>query len=634
MEKGGVRSYSQQPPKCNFSAHAARNAGWLLLFRRELFPALAKLPSRYNSGVMPESDELRSYLLIDGSKSAEGTFTHFPFTIGRLPNNDLVLTHRSVSRLHAQIIQQGGGFEIVDCGSKHGTFVNGKLLEGPHRLRQTDSIHFGSTSGPHMVFHHRQGDSSSSLRQLLQQMPHTADSSSSLEKLRWFVESARRLNSTAALDQILPALLESTLQLTKAERAYAFLCDNEGEPKLALGRGSGGEYLTDEATISHHAIAQSVDASSDFIVTDTLELAERRSESIVAHNIRSVICLPLRRLRELSTGRQREILGVLYLDSRVSVNTLSEIDHDLLRAIAADAAALIDNAQLAVTEENERHYREELAIAAQIQRSLMAIRLPVLAYAVVAARYCPCSEVGGDFYDVYVGPESISIVVADVSGKGISAALLASTLQGMIYTQFAAGQPLAVIPGVINRYLRDKEIDKYATMSLLRLSSTGTLEFINCGHIPPVVVGEGRLWRLPENNLPAGLHPAATYQSSAVQLQPGTRIVLVTDGITETRDSNGEFFDEDRLEAAILKGANPDSILEAVEAFSGSPAAEDDCTVVEIVYTGGMRTGGGLASRYPKNCPNGRFISGWLREDLQLAIRLACAGNVTTRRAN
>jgi phosphoserine phosphatase RsbU/P len=543
------------------------------------------LPAGYKLEIMPESSEMRSYFLIDGSRTTEGTFTHSPLTIGRLAGNDIILTHASVSRLHAQIVQEENGLHIVDRGSRHGTFVNGKLLKSPHRLKRTDLIHFGSMRGPVMMFRNPEQDSSSSLKQLLEQMPDSETLGRGLEKLRWFVESARRLNSTGALDQILAALLGTTLELTHAERAYVFLGRSGNAMKLALGRGKGGEPLADETTISHSAISQAANTSSDFVVTDTQQFAER-SESIVAHHIRFVICIPLRRVRESGPSKQRELLGVLYLDSRVLTGSLSDIDHDLLKAIATDAAALIDNAQLAVAEENERHYREELGIAAEIQHSLMAIKLPSMPFASVSARYLPCKEVGGDFYDVFVDSDSISIVLADISGKGISAALLASTLQGMIYAQLAACQPLTDIVATVNRYLLDKEIEKYATMSLLRLASTGRLEYVNCGHIPPVVAHNGRLERLSENNMPVGLDRAANYSSANVQLEPGTRVVMVTDGITEMRDENGEFFEEERLEAAVLNSSSLETILEATEAFAGSRAAEDDCTVVEILYTG------------------------------------------------
>src|SRR5271165_2119028 len=532
---------------------------------------------------MPEDTDLRSFFLVEDSRTTQGTISHFPLTIGRLTGNDVVLAHPAVSRVHAQIVMEKDGIYLVDRGSRHGTFVNGEMLQAPRRLRPTDSIHFGTMRGPAMIFRSPDTDYGTPIRQLLEDMPADQTSAKDLEKLRWFVESARKLNSTGSLDQVLVALLEATLQLTRAERAYVFLRDGKGEMKLALGRSRDGEPLVDESTISHSALAKATSTSKNYIVTDTLN-AVQQAVSIVAHNIRLVICIPLRRLRGNAPGRERELLGVLYLDSRRSGGNLSEIDNDLLNTIATDASALIDNAQLTVAEESERHYREELGIAAGIQRSLMAIKLPSLDYASVSARYLPCREVGGDFFDVFVGADFMSVVVADVSGKGISAALLASTLQGMIYAQLAAGQALSDIAASVNRYLKDKEIDKYATMSLLRLGASGYLEYINCGHIPPILWHDGRLTRLSENNMPVGLDDRATFVSASVQLEPGTRIVLVTDGITEARDEHGEFFEDGRVDSAVMRNAGIDCILDAVELFAGSRAAEDDRTIVEVLY--------------------------------------------------
>ena len=129
-------------------------------------------------------------------------------------------------------------------------------------------------------------------------MPAINASNSGLEKLRWFFESARKLNTYGGVDQILGVLLETTLQLTSVERGYVFLCDAQGELVLALGRGSAGESLVDDASLSRSAIARATRTASEYIVTDTFsEEAIARSESIVAHNIRTVICIPLRHRR-------------------------------------------------------------------------------------------------------------------------------------------------------------------------------------------------------------------------------------------------------------------------------------------------------------------------------------------------
>jgi serine phosphatase RsbU (regulator of sigma subunit) len=157
----------------------------------------------------------------------------------------------------------------------------------------------------------------------------------------------------------------------------------------------------------------------------------------------------------------------------------------------------------------------------------------------------------------------------------------------MIYAQLAAHQPLADIVSTANRYICEKGIGKYATMIILRLGSDGQMEFINCGHIPPVVCVGGELLRLTDSNVPVGLLQDGTFQASTVQLAPGTRVVAVTDGVTEAHDAADEFFDEMRLENAVRQNATLDEILSQLHDFAGSLAADDDCTIVEVRYTGG-----------------------------------------------
>lgn len=169
-------------------------------------------------------------------------------------------------------------------------------------------------------------------------------------------------------------------------------------------------------------------------------------------------------------------LAFSMLDSRLNPSKFTQIDNDLLKTIATEAAALMENAKLAIVEEHARRYREELNIAASIQQDLMAVQPPSTSYASIAARFALCREIGGDFYDAVAGDDSVYIVIADVSGKGVSAALLAQTLQGMVYAQLLADQRLDKIAGVLNRYICAKDIGKYATMCAVKLDSRGTME--------------------------------------------------------------------------------------------------------------------------------------------------------------
>jgi len=168
---------------------------------------------------------------------------------------------------------------------------------------------------------------------------------SDLERLKWFLEAASKLNAIDAIDEILSSLVEVTLQLTKVERGFVFLNDAAGKPKLVVGRSVDGLILQDDSTVSRTAIHQAIQSASKFILTDTLTAdAGLRSESIVAQSIRSVICIPLRRRSSEGSSAARETMGVLYLDSRLRAGSMTSVEHDLLETIAKEAAALVENA--------------------------------------------------------------------------------------------------------------------------------------------------------------------------------------------------------------------------------------------------------------------------------------------------
>ncbi len=532
---------------------------------------------------MQEPDSI-SYTLIDNRLRKTGSIANFPFICGRLPGSDLVLSHPYVSRRHAQITFEDGNYMLVDLGSRHGTYLNGKLIKDRAPLTEGDTLAFGTLSGPVLHFGISAVSSTSTIRDIIQQMPEISAGNTSIEKLRWFFDAARKLTGQGGMEQILAALLETTLELTQVERGYVFLCAPSGELQLAMGRSREGTPLTDDATVSHGAIREALKTAKEFIVTDTLS-SEQRTDSVVAHNIRSVICIPLRRVRGSNGERETSMLGLLYLDSRLRTGALSEVDNNLLRAIATDAAALIDNAQLAIAEENERRYREELNVAAKIQSNIMTAKLPTVPFASIAARSVSCREIGGDFFLAIADNEVLTAAVADVSGKGISAAILACTMQGMMYAQLLSRQPLDAMAAAVNRYICEKDIGKYATMVVARLYSDGRCEYINCGHIPPFVCSHSGSIRLNESNLPVGMVEKAQFTVGEAQLEPGSRLLIVTDGVTEARDAQGNFFGEERVEQSATRCDSLDDLFHQVQAFCESNENDDDCTVLELHYS-------------------------------------------------
>jgi serine phosphatase RsbU (regulator of sigma subunit) len=156
----------------------------------------------------------------------------------------------------------------------------------------------------------------------------------------------------------------------------------------------------------------------------------------------------------------------------------------------------------------------------------------------------------------------------------------------MIYSQLTAGMPLTEIVGSANRFLTSKRIgEKYATVMIARLRRDGELEFVNCGHVPPLLIVRNEVVRPTHGNLPIGLLADVAYESDHYSLHSGDRLVLVTDGVTEAENAAGEFFDNERLEAAAKTGGTQE-IFNAVAEFCGGKPLNDDCTVVEMVFSG------------------------------------------------
>ena len=552
------------------------------------------------SGVFPH------LLVVEDGVQRTLIVNHSPFTVGRKADRDLVIADPRVSREHAEIVYEGGGFFVLDPASRHGSFVNGKRVQR-EQLRGGDRLEFGVRDSVYVIFQ-PENRASNPAREFLDQLSvmHVSTDVNDIEKLSLFLEAARKLNTAGMLDEILVTLLDTTLKLAQADRAYVFLYEPDGKLRLAGGRNDKGVTLLDDATISHSILEDALRSNSEFLLTDNSQAIEfEERQSIVAYDLRTIICIPLRK-RPVQAPRnpnfaatgdvskekiKGEVLGALYLDSR-STRKVSAVSHDILSAIATEAAAVVEGARLVEAEESARSYQQELSIAASIQQGLMAVTIPDVPFAKVSARNLSCRETGGDFYDAVNTPNKLAVVIADVCGKGVSAALMATTLQGMIYTHLAAGGPLADTVTAVNRFLTQKRVgEKYSTLFIARVDVGGEVEYVNCGHVLPLIIsgaasGNAQIRRPEIGNLPVGLIKDAVYESGTFRLSPGDRLLLVTDGVTEAENAEGEFFDNHRLDAIAACSKNMEDIFGAIADFCGATPLSDDCTVVDLLYTG------------------------------------------------
>ena len=520
-----------------------------------------------------------------------------PFTLGRQGDNDLVLLDNRVSRRHAEILQTPQGYLIGDCGSRHGTFVNGERVTS-RALKTGDQISLGVTDAYRLTFVTEEAV----LPDLLQRIGKAADSPApQLQHLSLLLQLAQMLHRAPALEEVLTTLVDSALQLADAERGMLFLADEEGKLRLRLARGRERTYLSTELTDYSQSVVERVARfrHEEVVLEDEVTGRPAQETGVIPGRVRGVVAVPLQKLpmMEMSgdTIRQTvpQLLGVLYLESRSHATSVTGLDRQVLQTLAVEGATIIENARLfRLTRDQERN-QHQLSLARGIQQGLLPRQLPQTDYFELGAITMPCRTVGGDYYDVIPLPgERFGITVADVSGKGLPAAMMAVTLQGA-FSAVAAGDPgLEELFRRVNEYLCERTAaDMYATVFYGVLDRSGRFNFVNAGHVPPLIIrAHGGINLLDAASFPLGMFAGVTFGVESVQLEPGDQILIFSDGVTEAQNAIQDFFGEERLKTLLQACKSEPTqdicsrIVTAVQDFVGNAPQADDLTVTALRF--------------------------------------------------
>lgn len=557
---------------------------------------------------MPDTLPLASEVVLevvspDGARRF-ARITQSPFMIGRgaETGNHLQLSDRRISRNCAAVVVEANRFYIEDRGQRRGLFVNGEKIDS-RELQDGDSVTFGIDDSYEIIFRASKASDENSLPQLLTRMEHITSSEPTgggLIKLKRLLEATSLLHSQLPLDVVLGHMLDHAVSVTDADRGLLLEADPGGALKVKLARRSGGLRLPPESlTPSQTAIQLALKQQSP-VITEDLAQADvdlQAAQSIVAQRLRAVVVIPLFAMARANTQesminiKRGDFLGVLYLDSRRPA-AFSKLDRQILDALAADAASILDNARLVERERERQRLEQEINIARDIQQALLPRDFREYPHLAVTGFNLPCLSVGGDYFDVFpLGEGRTAFLIADVSGKGLGAAILTTMLQGALSGMTLGIDPARVFNHV-NQFLCDhSEVGRYATLFFGILDQQGHLEFINAGHPSPILIRRGVAEEaFTEGSYPVGLVPEAQYTAVCLKLEPGDTLVLFSDGVTEAADPDEHMFGTARLKE-VLTG-QPECpleqlqkcVLEAVDNFSRGAHQADDLTLLIVRY--------------------------------------------------
>jgi serine phosphatase RsbU (regulator of sigma subunit) len=521
--------------------------------------------------------------------------------LGRHPDCDVVIDVGAVSRQHAKIERAGDSFFLEDLKSRNGTILNDQPLAQRRALADGDRLQICDIT---LVFHDdpkpkppkpaanaarnllTQGDSSHGALLVdddereeggttIMSTIDVGSINSSLQiaasaeaKLAAFLEINRCLGRQLALDEVLPQVLESLFRIfVQADRGFIILQD---ERKNLIPRWTKlrREDASDSLRISRTIVKQVMEGKEAVLSEDaTSDKRFQMSQSITDFRIRSMMCAPL-------VDSEGNAFGVLQIDTLDRRKRFQKDDLDVLASVATQAGRAIDNARLHEQMLRQREVDRDLELARNVQRGIVPRKPPELAGYRFYHFYESANQVGGDYFDyVPLAGGRVAVVVADVVGHGVAAALLMARLSSQVRFCLAGGAEPSAALAQVNAAFGEIGIDsRFVTFWLGVLDpSTHSLTVANAGHMPTMIRrASGQVEEVgdEQTGMPLGVMDDAQYEQFTITLEPGEMVMMYTDGINESMDPAGELYTIGRLRERF--GAT----IKSIEQFGESLVAD------------------------------------------------------------
>lgn len=545
----------------------------------------------------PHTKSLNLELIISGpeGRSRSVDLTGETIALGRSAENQLAYPDDPwLSRSHLLFEQASDHWTVKDCGSRNGTVLNSALLTGVHRLQPGDRIQAGNLNIQVKIapdqsrivsFVADEPDSSvrdltvvTSLDKVLSHTSEVRESDSALSSSRAvhaLLRAGQELAGKRPIEELFGLILDLALSAVDARRGIILTLDGT---ELTV-KASRGQAFTISTAVRDRVLRE----RCSLMIEDALSDSSLRSQhSIVAQRVRSILAVPLQ------TGAQA--IGLLYIDNGNILKPFDQEDLELLTVMANVAAIRIEHARLAEIEQQEKLTAYELLQAKEIQKSLLPAESPEVQGSDIAGFNLPCRTVGGDYFDFLPYHDGrLGLVIGDVSGKGLPAAIMMSSLQARIQ-MLAESQPdPATAVGTLNRNLCERRAPgKFITLFYALLEpETGKLLYCNAGHNYPLVLrANGEVEMLHGSDMVLGIIPETSYQLRETHLGVGDLLALYSDGVTEARDAASAEFGEDGLSQFMLTnrektaGEMIDELQRCVRDWTEKELFADDFTVI------------------------------------------------------
>ena len=533
------------------------------------------------------------------------------YVMGRHPDCDIVLESGSVSRQHARVSKSGTSFILEDLKSRNGTFVNGRLINEPTKLLEGDTLRIcdielnfheeseesaltanpspeGSALGIMIVDDGENGSANRSVTAKLdvRGSQYGLQLSASPEaKLSAILEIMKNLGRAVALDDVLPKVLDTLFTIfIQADRGFIILNDAEGQLKprwVKTRRPDQEEMVRVSRTVLREVMQTreaiiSLDAGSDA----RFEL----SQSIADFRIRSMIVAPL-------LNSEGEPIGAIQIDTVQQKGGFESKDLEILVGVANQAGIAIENAQLHEQMVLQRLVEQDLELASQVQKAFLPREAPKVPGYSFFQYYNPAQQIGGDYFDyIELDNNRIAIVIADVVGHGVAAAMFMAKLSAEARFAFATINDPRLALASLNDRITALGVEKFITMAVIVLDYVAhKANIVIAGHMPPIMLMQDKSIEEPGSDVggpPLGIMSDIPFDTFEVAIQPGESLTLYTDGIFEAPNAEGAQFSIERVRQQVaacagdIQKAGSEIIDHVTKHIVGCDQEDDMCLVI------------------------------------------------------